>query len=204
MTPSHLHQLITVDLNPRHTTQILEEANLQSEESHERRKHTGKPRSGVGGSVEGGSGRGARGSPRGAARHGHGRGASSTPGHGHGGRARGHTALAVGKSSVGNERLLLGGLGVTGRVVGERAGLVSADALELGTLGLDDGGLGGAAVVEEGAQSLADGLDVRLGDTEGGSGESDLGDEVAHLVGVEDHEPFEMVVSRDFPSFSYF
>lgn len=36
---------------------------------------------------------------------------------------------------------------------------------------------------------MADGLDIRRGDSEGGSGKSDLHDEVAHMEGAEDHEP---------------
>lgn len=140
----------------------------------------------MGGSIESGGGRGlTSGSPGSTPRHGS--GASSTPGHS--GRASGITALTHSKSRIGNKGLVHGGLGIAGRVISKRARLVSADALVLGALGLDNGGLGGATVVEERAQSFADGLNVRCGDSEGGSGESDLLNEVAHLEGVEDHEP---------------
>lgn len=36
---------------------------------------------------------------------------------------------------------------------------------------------------------MADSLDIRSCDSEGGSGKSDLLDKIAHLEGVKDHEP---------------
>lgn len=77
------------------------------------------------------------------------------------------------------------------------AGGVGADGIQLGALLLDDGGGWGAAVVEELAEGHSGGHRILGGDAEGGGGETDLLDEVAHLVGVEGHELVDLVLAGD-------
>lgn len=63
-------------------------------------------------------------------------------------------------------RLDDGVVGVAGGLFGERAGVVDADGLQLGTLGLDDGRGRRASGAEERVQGHADGLDVGIGHSE--------------------------------------
>ncbi len=109
-------------------------------------------------------------------------------------RGVGHGAAA---SSGGRVRGLHGGCVQAAGVVGaERAGVVDADALQLGALGRDHGGGGGAAHAEQAVEGGAHGGEVRGGDAEGRGGHGDLGDEVAHLGVAEVHELVHAVHGR--------
>jgi len=114
--------------------------------------------------------------------------------HGGGGGSTAHGAVGHGaRARAGHGRVDLGGLhggrvGGAGGHGGEGAGLVLADALELSTLGRDDGGGGSAADVEDGVEGLADGGDIVRADTEGGGSKGNLLNEVADLCSREVHE----------------
>lgn len=108
-------------------------------------------------------------------------GGAGGAGHGGGGVVAGHV-VHVG--------VAVGVLGELARV------LVGADGLQLGALAGDDLGGGAAAHVEGGHEGLADGLDVGVGDAEGGGGHADLGDEVGHLGVAQVHELVHLVHGR--------
>lgn len=111
------------------------------------------------------------------------------------GRARSRAARWHGAAhgAVGRLGLDDGSVRRAGRVGGERAVISNADGLELWLSGLGDGHWWLALVSEGIHQSLADGLDVRLGNTEAGGGHADLLDEVADLSVVEGHVLVDLV-----------
>lgn len=76
---------------------------------------------------------------------------------------------------------------IAGSICGERAVLSLANSLGLRGV-TNESDRGRAAHVEGGDKAHADGLDVLLGDTEGGRSKSNLGDEVGVLSVAEVHE----------------
>ena len=181
-----------------------EEADDELEKSGEESEEEG---SNGGGGLDGSSGGGGgggcgTGSSRGT---GHARGSSRGTGHARGSTSSSGSGGGTSGDGRGDERLR-----VAGRVGGKRAALVGTDRLERSGRLRDDNDGGSAAVVEGAVECSSGGGDVGLGDTEGGSGESDLrrqsalwfssrdgstylGDEVAHLGRVEDHELVNLV-----------